>query len=834
MTEQPERFAEAIAKTQREPLAAEVAGAEAERADLLQRFPREGWETVALADYAIGQEDSANTLCRLLEFQTPHMGSIRGGSARKLIIYKHKNKPGWYYPAPDYSDENDAWENVRAAFIRAFDLADEGRWEEIEGVEELQPGPALLLKLLYLYFPEQIVPICSQDHLRHFLRILGRPEAEDQSLGAVQLNRSLLGALRQREELADWDTKELERLLYDNFDPSPPRMFKIAPGHDAKYWDDCLSGGYICVGWDDVGDLRDYESKDSYLERFRKVHPLGSPSKSTEKANEVWRLIELRPGDLIVANKGTSQILGVGTVVEPGYVWEPGRSEYKHTVKVEWDETYAKPIKQQKRWALVTVAKVPQALQAEILGEKASSVGPKPAAPPEEIFRDIERSLVRKGQAVLYGPPGTGKTYFANQFAEWWLAKKNGESPTAQNAIGARVWWVVANPSADWKWSELFETGEVDFSRGRVLRNYDLVRPGDLVVGYEARPTKRIVALAKVDRLTTSSGGRSFALKPVSPVANGLTWEEVNEDELLANSEPIANKCRGTLFALSGDEAEYLIAALVERDPELTAKLGDFVGVSAPEPLTRLTFHPSYSYEDFVEGFRPVKRSGSGVQLALQPGVFTDLCRQAEADLETTYLLLIDEINRANVAKVFGELITLIELDKRGLAVRLPQSNERFVVPPNLYVLGTMNTADRSIKLLDVALRRRFAFIELMPDLSMLEGATVGGLSLYEFLNQLNEKVARSVGREKQIGHAYFLKNGEAISDPSEFALVFKQDVVPLLQEYAYDDYGRLADYIGDTLVDREAQVLNQEALSDPDALLQALEQQFSTGGTTE
>ncbi|MCC6630404.1 MAG: AAA family ATPase [Chloroflexi bacterium] len=245
-----------------------------------------------------------------------------------------------------------------------------------------------------------------------------------------------------------------------------------------------------------------------------------------------------------------------------------------------------------------------------------------------------------------------------------------------------------------------------------------------------------------------------------------------------------------------------------------------------PGRLTALTFHPSYAYEDFIEGYKPASSPDGTLRLVLADGVFKRVCHQAAQNPNEHYLVLVDEINRANIARVFGELITLLERDKRGITVTLPQSKQPFTIPPNVAVVGTMNTADKSIKLLDAALRRRFAFIELLPDPTLLAGEPVRGLALDTFLAELNRRVAQREGREKQIGHAFLLDNGQPVTSPEEVARRFRQEILPLLQEYCYDDYAELAAYVGDTLVDKESQRL-RDAMDDRDALLAALATEF-------
>jgi 5-methylcytosine-specific restriction enzyme B len=446
--------------------------------------------------------------------------------------------------------------------------------------------------------------------------------------------------------------------------------------------------------------------------------------------------------------------------------------------------------------------------------------------PPSTLFLEVADALERKGQVILHGPPGTGKTYHALRFAEWWLARSNGRTLDDLTArqTPRRVWWVVANPK-QWHWDDLFTDGSVEYKYGRLKRNYPLVQPGDLVVGYLAAPEKRIYALARVtEGLHDKEGDPRITLEPVHRIENGLTYAELTEDSTLNQSEPIYNRCQGTLFKLEEREADYLLSLLAERDPKIEEHIDQSeTQADTQNQLTLVTFHPSYSYEDFIEGFRP-QDTGEGLRLRLADGLFKTVCATARANPERKYLVFVDEINRANLAKVFGEIITLLERDKRGVPVVLPQSKEPFSVPNNVYMLGTMNTSDRSIRLMDAALRRRFGFIEVMPDLSLLRGAQIDGvLDLYDFLMVLNTRVSRTQGREKQIGHSFFLEDGQPVSDGSEFARRFRQEVLPLLQEYCYDDYGELAEYIGTDLVDVEHAVLLTDVLHDDEKLVSAL-----------
>ena len=212
------------------------------------------------------------------------------------------------------------------------------------------------------------------------------------------------------------------------------------------------------------------------------------------------------------------------------------------------------------------------------------------------------------------------------------------------------------------------------------------------------------------------------------------------------------------------------------------------------------TFHQSMSYEDFVEGIKPEENNGQ-IAYYVKPGIFKSLCDKAVAAKDEPYVLIIDEINRGNVSQIFGELITLLEEDKRlgneaELKVKLPYSQTEFGVPNNLYIIGTMNTADRSVEALDSALRRRFCFTEMMPRPELLK-QEIDGIKLKEVLKIINKRIVVLKDREHQIGHSYFMK----VLDVPSLKMVFKNNIIPLLPEYFYGNYEYIRLVLGDGFV---------------------------------
>lgn len=248
--------------------------------------------------------------------------------------------------------------------------------------------------------------------------------------------------------------------------------------------------------------------------------------------------------------------------------------------------------------------------------------------------------------------------------------------------------------------------------------------------------------------------------------------------------------------------------AVETKDAPMAAEFRAQIRSDAQPYVEFVTFHQSFAYEEFVEGLRPLplQENATVVQYAVVAGTFRRICERATAAWRAknfdapSYLLVIDEINRANIAKVFGELITLIEDDKRlgqanELDVRLPYSGERFSVPPNLYILGTMNTADRSIALLDLALRRRFAFVPMLPEPQLL--GTVADVNLGSLLTALNNRVASVLDRDHQIGHSYLL----SVRTQGDLRFAWYHRIIPLLEEYFYGDVELLRAVLGNDFV---------------------------------
>jgi 5-methylcytosine-specific restriction protein B len=379
---------------------------------------------------------------------------------------------------------------------------------------------------------------------------------------------------------------------------------------------------------------------------------------------------------------------------------------------------------------------------------------------------------------ILYGPPGTGKTYIAKKVASYSIQDqlKQGlsESALVQRVIdGLSFHDVLATSMYQEDPQGNFSVPELE---GQKLvqvrfRTSPVKNPKNYIWGYLQSHTD-----------------------PESQTVKGAR----------RHAPYLFDKDDHSRWYLTDVGREYVEESLSDRLEQLTKTRPKEL---KPEDFIEwVTFHQSYSYEDFVEGLRPIvsEEQVGEISYDIVQGVFRRICSKASQDPDNDYFLVIDEINRGNIAKIMGELITLIEDDKRTgasneLTITLPYSGDKFTVPSNLFIFGTMNTADRSIALFDVALRRRFAFVEIMPRAELLDGHVVDyegtTIQLDALLNHLNKDILRLIDRDHQIGHSYFLKVGKAPEenrmDVLEF--VWNSQILPLMEEYFYSQRDQLA-----------------------------------------
>lgn len=419
---------------------------------------------------------------------------------------------------------------------------------------------------------------------------------------------------------------------------------------------------------------------------------------------------------------------------------------------------------------------------------------PQPPSPTDSVvIQQINRSLRFNKNIILYGPPGSGKTYQAGQFAKKFVAVQLNEKPKElvyQQIIDElTVYQLIALAMVDKDKNGQFSVPEI--------RELDLIK-----TRYQMNP-----------------------IRNPNEAIWGVLQQHANPDSSFIHyamrSDPILfDRLEEAKWYLTNEGKEYIETTLpdylvmLKAEPE-TSQLSDYI--------SQVTFHQSFSYEEFVEGIRPTvdpDRVGQTI-IDVVPGIFREVCAKALATPDKQFVLIIDEINRGNISRVFGELITTIENDKRlgspnQISVELPYSKESFTVPANLIIIGTMNTADRSIALMDTALRRRFAFIEVPSDPTLLGDAEISdgerAIRLQDLLDMLNRKITVFVDRDHQIGHSYFLQvaalpEGNRLS---AFEYVWNYQILPLLEEYFYSRPDQLREVLPNFVEDDEEEEITR------------------------
>lgn len=409
---------------------------------------------------------------------------------------------------------------------------------------------------------------------------------------------------------------------------------------------------------------------------------------------------------------------------------------------------------------------------------------------------------------------------------------------------GVNYWWLNANPKI-WSFADIavgedqaYTLYNENGNKRRIFQNFLDAKAGDMVIGYESHPVKQIVAIAQIVR---DNDGENLYFKKVEGLANPVDYTTLKDCQELAHMEYFVNP-QGSLFKLTKDEYDFIMDIVSEENSTKTQKeettpytKEDFLsqvymteeryttlvallknkknlilqgapGVGKTFAAKRLAysmmgekddsriefiqFHQNYSYEDFIMGYKPQDEG-----FKLTNGIFYQFCMNAANYPDKDYFFIIDEINRGNMSKIFGELLMLIEKDYRGTKATLAYSGTAFSVPKNLYIIGMMNTADRSLAMIDYALRRRFSFYEMEPGFNS-EGFKAYQASLQnETFNALIEQIIDlnreinaddSLGAGFRIGHSYFCGQEECTEEWMKSVVYY--DIIPMLQEYWFDD----------------------------------------------
>ncbi len=409
-------------------------------------------------------------------------------------------------------------------------------------------------------------------------------------------------------------------------------------------------------------------------------------------------------------------------------------------------------------------------------------------------------------------------------------------------------WWLNANPKI-WSFADI-SIGEVQSytlyndngNKRRIFQNFLDAKPGDIVIGYESNPVKQVVALA---RIAQENDGKNLYFEKVEGLSVPIDYATLKDIAELERMEYFQNP-QGSLFKLTNGEYDLIMDLIREENPlpENTEQLDSYtredflsevymtgdnydtlrnilmkkqniilqgapgvgktfaakrlaysvMGVKDESRIEFIQFHQNYSYEDFIMGYKPL---GDGFEL--QNGIFYKFCMKVANNPEAPYFFIIDEINRGNMSKIFGELLMLIEKDYRGTKATMAYNGLQFAVPKNLYIIGMMNTADRSLAMIDYALRRRFSFFPMEPGfesdgfkkyLSELNDDTL--YALIDVVIALNKAITDdpSLGAGFCIGHSYFCgqKPGNEEDLAGWMTSVVDYDIVPMLEEYWFDE----------------------------------------------
>lgn len=762
-----------------------------------ETWPMEKLKIMSLEEYT---NLDKNSFTYWLERETREVGGSGVGSSFSFRIYRRSNKSTVYTRENRMTDgeycwfsdlgqsPNEVFPKVRQSIMDIVNAAAEADYHKVLAVEYGKYGKALQWKIAFLYNPDKFLPIYQSDVISNACKSMGfdKPKAE--------LHEQYTFLLNQKPD--DVNTIDYANQLYKKYNLNDKvRYWVAAPGPGASEWPEFLKSGVYALGWNEVGDLRDFEDK---ADLQNDLVAANDKSKSDRKndALALWNISKvMKPGDVIFVKRGLHEYVGYG-VVKSYYVFNAANETYPHQIEVDW--------KKEGSW--IAESQIVKKTLTDITNDK-------------DDVRDLINLIIN-------------------------------DKPVAKSIINPTMgfFWLNANPKI-WKIAD-FEIGQhqsytafnANGNKRRMFDCFESIQPGDLIVGYESSPSMKVVAIFEctaglhedeneIQRIEFKI--QRFLNKPIA-------WENLIQVDAFKDADVVKNN-QGSLYRLTQSQFEAILSLEYDVDlPKYTIenlKSDSFIddnklekmvsyldrkkniilqgppgtgktfvakklayalmGEKDDSRIEMVQFHQSVSYEDFIQGYRPTE-SGS---FKLKNGNFYKLCARALKNTDKSYFFIIDEINRGNLSKIFGELLMLIESDKRSheYAINLMYSDSeetRFYVPPNVHIIGTMNTADRSLAVVDYALRRRFAFFELIPEFNdkfkgFLKGVNVENALIDKIssrMNRLNAEIAEDLGVGFKIGHSFFTPNSETIPNNDWFTDVVEFEIKPLLDEYYFDD----------------------------------------------
>lgn len=739
---------------------------------------------------------SKDSLVYWLEFKDDDefpgcFGSIAGGSALKFGFYWRQDDGAWATGSPQKQTPIPPAEAIALATQQRDQLlvavglieqlppnATDAEYAALQQkLDELCPkvsANAWGHKYLSLLFPAKLDDYHNADYQRfHLIKLQQTPPTLD----------GLYAAAGQYVRIAEELQMPLNHLttILNHRNGKPHAYWRVGTslGGETSIWPQMKAGNFVAIGWPELGDLKvkfPGTSVDGAIAKeIQKTYDT-IPNVASRKAREIQSFfLRARVGDLILAADGR-KILGVGRV-SGAYRFDPTiLSAAPHQLPVEWRAfgPWQMPADEGLQTTFVEVRKTENCIAVEChISSPASPAQPTPS--PAMLTPEPDPLPLN---IILYGPPGTGKTHrLRNEYMEKFFTDRKAVLSAEEQAcaiVKDRAWWEVAALA-------LLDANGNQATVAQILQ-HPLVQ-------------------ARLKLSANSNPGNS-----VWAALQSHAREDCIAVKYSNRSDPL-------IFAKDEESVWSLNAKLVLADlPELGEALNRFRG--PPQELAEVrrykftTFHQSFSYEDFVEGIKPQTVNGQ-IGYEVRDGIFKQACQQADLVAPKPYALFIDEINRGNVASIFGELITLIEDDKRlgaanQLTPELPYSRQAFGVPKNLHIIGTMNTADRSVEALDTALRRRFTFVEMRPDPGCIVQPPSLGVELGKLLTAMNARIEQLLDHDHCIGHAYFM----SVNDLPALRKVFANKIIPLLREYFYGCPAKIGMVLGERFVARASSKL--------------------------